>query len=191
MMRTDFALQGFRPIPASYFFARQRIAVVMPMSSDTQNAQVFLAQQSLIFPMNEPHCRKRMFGRDPGEAYSTAIDGILRHPEMIEWEYLLTMEEDILPGGYDLLRLCGQMQQHPQLSAVAGVDFRPREPDPEAGLVECFEVNMGFTLFRLSMFRDGRLRRPWFSKEHEFWSDAHRYGYRCAIDRGMNLERVQ
>jgi hypothetical protein len=51
---------------------------------------------------------------------------------------------------------------------------------------------MGFNLFRLSMFKDAKLRRPWFKTQasHEgvgtqdlyFWTDARKYGYRCAID---------
>ena len=52
---------------------------------------------------------------------------------------------------------------------------------------------MGFNLWRLSMFKDERLAKPWFktkcSKEEgvgtqdlAFWGDARKYGYRCAID---------
>jgi hypothetical protein len=51
---------------------------------------------------------------------------------------------------------------------------------------------MGFTLFRLKMFKDEKLRRPWFrtvadhtgvgTQDLYFWSDARKYGYRCAID---------
>ena len=50
---------------------------------------------------------------------------------------------------------------------------------------------MGFNLFRLSMFKDPKLRKPWFKTETKvgvstqdlyFWSDARKYGYRCAID---------
>ena len=45
---------------------------------------------------------------------------------------------------------------------------------------------------RLSMFRDERLRKPWFktvagadgvgTQDLYFWNDARKYGYRCAID---------
>ncbi len=52
---------------------------------------------------------------------------------------------------------------------------------------------MGFTMFRMAMFRDERLRRPWFktpasreegcaTQDLYFWNDARKYGYRCAID---------
>jgi hypothetical protein len=42
------------------------------------------------------------------------------------------------------------------------------------------------------MFKDGRLRRPWFKTQADaggvatqdlyFWGDARKYGFRCAID---------
>jgi hypothetical protein len=51
---------------------------------------------------------------------------------------------------------------------------------------------MGFNLWRMSMFKDSRLRKPWFKTQASkdgvgtqdlyFWADAHKYGYRCAID---------
>jgi hypothetical protein len=51
---------------------------------------------------------------------------------------------------------------------------------------------MGFNLFRLSMFKDPKLRKPWFktlqgsegfaTQDLYFWGDARKHGYRCAID---------
>jgi hypothetical protein len=51
---------------------------------------------------------------------------------------------------------------------------------------------MGFNLWRMKMFRDERLRKPWFktiagkegvgTQDLYFWADARKYGYRCAID---------
>jgi hypothetical protein len=51
---------------------------------------------------------------------------------------------------------------------------------------------MGFNLWRLSMFKDSRLAKPWFrtvkgkdgvgTQDLTFWSDARKYGYRCAVD---------
>ena len=64
-------------------------------------------------------------------------------------------------------------------------------PDPNGGLVECHGTGMGFNLWRLQMFRDERLRRPWFvtqtkdgvsTQDLYFWSNARMYGYRCAVD---------
>jgi hypothetical protein len=52
---------------------------------------------------------------------------------------------------------------------------------------------MGFNLFKLDVFRDERLRKPWFkttasaqegcyTQDLYFWTDARKHGYRCAID---------
>jgi hypothetical protein len=51
---------------------------------------------------------------------------------------------------------------------------------------------MGFTLFRLGLFKDDKLRRPWFktmagtegvgTQDLYFWNDARKHGYRAAVD---------
>jgi hypothetical protein len=52
---------------------------------------------------------------------------------------------------------------------------------------------MGFNLWRLQMFRDPALRKPWFkthtgdqgsvgTQDLYFWTDARKRGYRAAID---------
>jgi hypothetical protein len=73
------------------------------------------------------------------------------------------------------------------------VNFRPQPPDPQGGLVECCGTGMGFNLWRMSMFRDKKLRRPWFktlsgkegrgigTQDLYFWADARKHGYRCAV----------
>ena len=70
------------------------------------------------------------------------------------------------------------------------VNFRPQLPDPNGGLVECCGTGMGFNLWRLKMFRDKKLRRPWFVTQKKdgvatqdlyAWSDFRKHGYRCAI----------
>ena len=122
---------------------------------------------------------------------------------------MCTAEHDNLPPPRGLIDLIGQLHNHPELSAVSGLYFlksrdgfahiygepgqdhlRPMLPDPNGGLVECRAIAMGFAVFRLDMFRDDRLRRPWFlSGQHPvgtqdlyFWDDAARFGYRCAVD---------
>ena len=51
---------------------------------------------------------------------------------------------------------------------------------------------MGFALWRIKMFRDKELRKPWFktiagkegcgTQDLYFWGDARKHGYRCAVD---------
>jgi hypothetical protein len=110
------------------------------------------------------------------------------------------------------------MEMHPEMSCIGGLywtkgpggvpqiwgdvrdpvpNYRPQLPDPNGGLVECVGTGMGFNLWRLSMFKDERLRRPWFKTQADatgvgtqdlyFWSDARKYGYRCAVDCGVRV----
>jgi hypothetical protein len=56
---------------------------------------------------------------------------------------------------------------------------------------------MGFNLWRMSMFRDERLRKPWFAtqagtqgvgtQDLYFWGDARKHGFRCAVDCGVKV----
>jgi hypothetical protein len=71
------------------------------------------------------------------------------------------------------------------------LNFRPQLPDINGGLVECNGTGMGFNLWRMSLFKDKKLRKPWFvTQKHDgvatqdlyFWTDAKKHGYRCAID---------
>lgn len=77
------------------------------------------------------------------------------------------------------------------------LNFRPQPPDPNGGLVECCGLGQGFTMFRLKTFRDERLRKPWFqtlqgasgvsTQDLAFWSDARKFGYRCACHCGIKV----
>ena len=59
-------------------------------------------------------------------------------------------------------------------------------------MIECNGVGMGFALWKMSIFKDERLRKPWFktiagregagTQDLYFWGDARKYGYRCAVD---------
>lgn len=190
---------------------RQRVILILP-ADYVIPAKVALAHWNLIFPPNNGVVRLLALGMEVGDAYSTAIQNILAHPDLKDWEYLLTIEHDNMPPQDGLLKLLEIMESRPDLSCVSGLyfckgeggcaqiwgdpkdpvlNFRPQLPVPEA-LVECCGVGQGFALFRLSMFKDERLRKPWFktlaSKEGVgtqdlyFWSDARKYGYRCAVN---------
>jgi hypothetical protein len=145
-------------------------------------------------------------------AYSQAIEQILAHPELSQWEYILTLEHDNCPPPDGVIKLIEQMEAHPEYACIGGgyftkgengafqawgdpndpiPNFRPQLPDPNGGMVECCGTGMGFNLFRIQMFKDERLRRPWFhtqvkngisTQDLYFWADARKYGYRCAID---------
>jgi hypothetical protein len=192
----------------------QRVVMLIPAGRMVPS-KAALSWMNLIFPPNNGVVRWLCLNMEVGEAYSAAIEQVLQHPDLSQWEYLLTVEHDNLPPADGVLKLIQRLEQHPELACVGGaywtkgeegvlqawgdprdpiVNFRPQPPDPNGGLVECCGTGMGFNLFRLSMFRDQRLRRPWFktltgiegqgvgTQDLYFWSDARKYGYRCAID---------
>lgn len=190
---------------------KQRIVVVLPTDALIP-AKAALAVWNLAFPPNNGVVRILAQGLEVGDAYSSAISQVLAHPELKDWEFLLTVEHDNLPPSDGVVRLVAQLEAHPELAAVGGLyftkgpegvaqiwgdpsdpvlNFRPQIPKP-GQLVECCGTGMGFTLYRLKMFQDARLRQPWFktvadhtgvgTQDLYFWSDARKAGYRCAID---------
>jgi len=193
---------------------KQRVCMVIP-SADMIPAKVYLSHCSLIFPPNQPAHRMLALGDEVGVAYSNAIAEILSHPELSQWEYLLTVEHDNIPPADGLIKLIARMEANQDYSCIGGLywtkgeegvpqiwgdptdptlNYRPQPPKP-GDLVECCGTGMGFNLWRLAMFKDERLARPWFrtlaSKEGvgtqdlAFWTDARKYGYRCAVDCGV------
>jgi hypothetical protein len=190
---------------------RQRIVVILP-AADTIATRVTLSHWNLCFPPNNGVIRMLALGQEVGEAYSSAIEAVLAHPELSGWEYILTLEHDNAPPPDGVIRLLEQMERRPELDCIGGLyftkgpggvaqiwgdpkdpvlNFRPMPPDPAGGLVECCGTGMGFNLWRLKMFKDPKLRRPWFKTQVEggvstqdlyFWADARKHGHRCAID---------
>jgi len=190
---------------------RQRVIVVLP-AADTIPAKVALSHWSLAWPPNNGVVRLLAQGMEVGDAYSSAIEQVLANPDLAQWEYILTIEHDNCPPPDGVIKLVERMEAHPEFSCIGGIyftkgpsgcaqiwgdikdpvlNFRPQLPDPNGGLVECCGTGMGFNLWRLAMFKDARLRKPWFvtqkaggvsTQDLYFWSDARKYGYRCAID---------
>ncbi len=190
---------------------KQRTVMMIP-ASESIPTKVYLSHCGLIFPPNQSAHRMAAIGMEVGEAFSSSIEAILATPGLQDWEYLLTIEHDNVPPPDGLIKLLKRMEEHPELSCIGGLywtkgeggvpqiwgnpndpepNFRPQPPVP-GQLVECWGTGMGFNLWRLSMFKDERLRRPWFktiagkdgvgTQDLYFWGDARKYGYRCAID---------
>jgi len=190
---------------------RQRIIVIIPAAALIP-AKAALSHWNLAFPPNNGVFRLLAQGMEVGDAYSTAIEQILAHPELSTWEYILTLEQDNLPPMDGVISLLAQMEAHPEYSCIGGlyftkgeggvaqiwgdptdpvVNFRPQVP--RAGeLQECCGTGMGFNLWRLKMFKDPKLRKPWFktlagkegigTQDLYAWGDFRKHGYRCAID---------
>jgi len=202
---------SFQRILEGASWKKQRIVVIMPAARDIPT-KVALTHWSLIFPPNQPVFRMLALGQEVGEAYNNAIEQVLAHPELSTWEFILTIEHDNIPPADGVIELIKQMEAHPELSCIGGlywtkgeggqpqiwgdpkdpiVNFRPQPPEP-GKLLECCGTGMGFNLWRISMFKDDRLRKPWFktiagaegvgTQDLYAWNDFRKHGYRCAVD---------
>lgn len=169
---------------------------------------------NLITPPNGKVFRMWALGMEVGEAFSQTIQNIIVHPELSKFKYILTLEHDNVPPPDGLVKLLAQMDKHPEYACIGGLywtkgldgqpqiwgdphaadqpNFRPQKPI-QGQLVECVGTGMGFNVFRLEMFKDERIKKPWFktkcsaeegvgTQDLAFWGEARKYGYRCAID---------
>lgn len=179
---------------------------------------VMTAWEAMICPPNNKIVRLTTKNMEVGEAYSNCIEAILAHPDISSWKYICTREHDNAMPPDGLIKLLRQMEAHPEYAVIGGLyftkgsgglptgvaqiwgdvndpilNFRPQKPDPKGGLKPCYGAGMGFTLFRTEMFKDKRLRRPWFktpsSKEEGAWTqdlyfaaDMFKHGYKAAVD---------
>jgi hypothetical protein len=197
-------------IDKSKAWKRQRIVVLIPAGGSIPT-KVYLSHINLAFPPNNGVARIAAVGMEVGEAFSTAIEQILAHPELGTWEYILTIEHDNMPPADGVLKLLEHMEAHPEYDCIGGLyflkghgghaqiwgdpkdpilNFRPQLPDASGGLVECCGTGMGFNLWRMKMFKDKKLRKPWFVTQKKdglatqdlyFWTDARKHGFKCAI----------
>lgn len=189
----------------------QRVVMIIPAAA-TVPAKVVLSWLALATPPNNSRYPMLALGMEVGEAYSVAIEQVLAHPDLSQWEYVLTLEHDNMPPPDGLIRLVQRMEEHPEYSCIGGLyftkgpggvaqiwgdpkdpqmNFRPQVPVIDQ-LVECNGTGMGFNLWRMKMFKDPKLPRPLFKTQKDrggvstqdlyFAKHARQLGYRFAID---------
>ena len=186
---------------------KQNVAMIIPASTLVP-AKCALAWMNLVFPPNNGVVRILTQGMEIGEAYNEAIKSLLKN--VPDFQYVLTVEHDNVPPPDGILKLAAYMDQYPQYAAISGlywtkgeighpqiwgdvsdpvVNFRPQPPRGE--IQECYGIGMGFALWRLDMFKDEKLVKPWFktvvngdgfgTQDLYFWRNARPLGYRCAV----------
>jgi len=151
------------------------------------HARVVSAWQALISPMNQKRAILFASGHEVGKSYDAMIAMILAHPELKNWKYVLTLEDDNIPppdahirllesiewGNYDAVSALyftkGDVNMpmaygDPDEYARTGVlDFRPRDVREALAAGQIMKVNglaMGCALWRMSLFRD--VPAPWY-----------------------------
>lgn len=178
------------------------------------HAKVVQNWWALFAPMNQKFIRMFAIGMEVGAAYSNMIEGILADPNLSKWKYILTLEEDNMPPPDGLLKLYENMDKYDAIGGLywtkgelgqpmiygdpksIPLDFVPRLPIPET-IQECNGLGMGFTLFKLDLFKDPKIPKPWFKTLQEyvpgvgargytqdlyFFENIHKLGYKVACD---------
>ena len=180
---------------------------------------VVMTWLSLMMPLNNKYYRLMISGAEVDAAYNAAIKVILNHDELKTWKYMLTMEDDQLLQPDSLLKLISTAKEG-NWDAVGGLiwmkqdepspmiygdpsdpeDFTHRNPIDNT-VMECNAMGMGFTLFNLDMFREGKIEEPYFKTVEEwdgetrlfdtqdlyFFRKAKKAGYRFAVDTNIKV----
>ena len=148
-----------------------------------------------------------------GEAYNYAIKEILANPALKTFQYLLTVEEDNTAPPDGLHKLYESIQEYDAVGGLywtkgpGGVpmiwgdpkdpnSFAPQPVMPET-IQRCNGLGMGFTLFRLDMFKNpGFEYGAWFktgngmTQDLYFFKNAAKLGYKCACDTRVRVGHV-
>jgi hypothetical protein len=124
-----------------------------------------------------------MSGMEVGAAFNSAIEMIQSNPQLAKFKYLLTCEDDNLPPPDGLLRLYESIDDFDVVGGlywtkgeagqpmiygdpnVCPLNFIPQQVIPET-VQRCNGTGMGFTLFRLSIFK--KLPAPWFETKQSW-----------------------
>ena len=180
--------------------------------------KVALNWMNMAAGFNSGFVRVMIEACEVGAAYNYALSMILNNPGLVNFKYMLTLEEDntVPPDG--LLRLLEGIQEYDAVSGlywtkgVSGVPQIWGDPNTETfvpqpplinTLQRCNGTGMGFVLWRLEMFRDpGFVQGEWFKTAMEvseggpctqdlyFWARAKKLGYRCAVDTRVKVGHV-
>ena len=142
----------------------------------------------MLTPMNQAFIRLFVQGMEVGDAYNAAVETILAHEQLRNFKYMLTLEEDNAMPPDGLLKLYESIDEYAVVGGLywtkgegaapmiygdpKGVlSFQPQIPIP--GVVqETNGVGMGFTLWRMELFKDEKIPKPWFKTVNEWSSET-------------------
>jgi hypothetical protein len=182
-------------------------------------ARVVQSWMGLMRPMNQKVIGPLFaIGMEVGQAYTSMIEMILAHPDLSQYKYILTIEEDNMPPADGLLKLYENMDKYDVIQGLywtKGEGGQPMiygDPNvmpknfipqvPRAGEVQhCNGLGMGFNLFKLDIFKNPNIEKPWFKTVQEvvsggaraytqdlfFFEKAAKEGYKFACDNRVKV----
>jgi len=177
------------------------------------HAKVVQSWMGMLRPMNQKVIGPLFaIGMEVGEAYNSMVSMILNNPDLKNWKYMLTIEEDNIPPPDGLLKLYEDMEYFDVVGglywtkgeggqpmiygdpAVFPRNYIPQVPKPDTLQPAC-GLGMGFNMFKIDMFKN--IEQPWFKtlQEHDpskgsalmtqdlyFYEKASKAGYKFACD---------
>lgn len=165
---------------------RDLSTVIVCPTRGTIPDRVVQSWMALIRPMNQRVIGPLFIrGYEVGDAYNIAVNMILSHPDLSNWKYMLTIEEDNLPPPDGLLKLYESMDTYDVVGglywtkgeggqpmiygdpAVQPLNFIPQVPKPDT-VQAANGLGMGFNLWKIDMFKDEKIPRPWFVTAQSF-----------------------
>jgi len=177
-------------------------------------ARVVQSWMGLMRPMNQKVVGPIFIsGMEVGAAYNAGIEMILANPDLSQYKYVLTIEEDNMPPADGLLKLYEDMEKYDVVQGlywtkgeggqpmiygdpnVMPKNFIPQVPQLNT-VQHCNGLGMGFNLFKLDIFKDPDIPKPWFKTVQEvsnggaraytqdlyFYENAAKAGYVFACD---------
>lgn len=147
-------------------------------------AKVVQSWWAMMPAMNQKFIRIFMISMEVGAAYTAAIEQILANPELRNWKYILTLEEDNMPPPDGIVKLYESMDKFDVVGglywtkgemgqpmiygdpASIPLNFIPQIPQPET-VQQCNGLGMGFNLFKMDIFKDPRVPQPFFKTTQE------------------------
>jgi hypothetical protein len=187
---------------------------IVPCHSRGIHPKVVQSWMGLMSPMNQKFLRIFVTDMEVGAAYTETINNILQNPVLSEFKYILTLEHDNLPPPDGILKLYENMDKYDVIGGiyytkgpggmpmtygrvdVHPVNFIPFEPTPNS-IQPCRGLGMGFTLFKMEIFKNPALPRPFFetvqsykegigaqayTQDLKFFENAGKLGYKMACD---------
>lgn len=174
------------------------------------NAKIAENWMNQISQMNQKFIRLPIVGMEKYEAFNQTIEFALASPGMRDFKYILTMEEDTLVPFDGLVKLFESIEKYDVVGGLKfsqGIEGKPMvygHPQmipasyvsvpliPEA-IQECLGIGTAFTLFKLDIFKNPDLKKPWFKKPNlggpdlAFFDNIHKLGYKVACDTRVRL----
>lgn len=184
----------------------------------TMGTRVAFNWMNVMGGFNAPLCKFCVEAFEVGYAYNEALKHILATPALAKFKYLLTVEEDNMAPVNGLLHLYDSIQHYDAVGGLywtkgeSGVpmiwgdvgtpeNYAPQTPIPDT-IQPCNGLGMGFTLFRMDMFKDPRFTPgQWFktggdkdlemmTQDLYFFRAAARLGYKFACDTRCKIGHI-